>query len=72
MGLVILIFLLLDLNRVCIKIVKLAPNVLKSYLLFTNSQINAICLDNKCYNYIYYVFIVISVFIEISCGLHFN
>ena len=32
MGLVIL-FLLIDLNRVCIKIIKLAPNVLNSYLL---------------------------------------
>ena len=72
MGLVILIFLLIDLNRVCINIIKLAPNVLKSYLLFTDSQINDICLDNKCYNYIYYVFIVIFVFIEIYCGLHFN
>ena len=30
MGLV--IFLLLDLHGVCIKIIKLAPNVLKSYL----------------------------------------
>ena len=31
MGLV--IFLLIDLNRVCIEIIKLAPNVLSSYLL---------------------------------------
>ena len=27
------LFLLIDLNRVCIKIIKLAPNVLNSYLL---------------------------------------
>ena len=33
MGLVIFVFLLIDLNRVCIKIIKLAPNVLSSYLL---------------------------------------
>ena len=64
------LFLLIDLNRVCIKIIKLAPNVPNSYLFNIYSQIYSICLDNKCYNYIYYVFI--HVFIEIFgvyCGL---
>ena len=40
------------------------------------SQIYSICLDNKWYNYIYYVFIhvfiEISVFIGIYCGLYFE
>ena len=37
------------------------------------SQIYSICLDNKCYNYIYYVFvhvfIEIFVFLGVNCGL---
>ena len=52
--------------------------MLKLYLLLfidIYSQINDICLDNKCYNYIYYafihVFIEISVFFGIYCGLYF-
>ena len=32
------LFLLIDLNRVCIEIIKLAPNVLNSYLLLFNHK----------------------------------
>ena len=38
MGLIIFLFLLINLNRVCIEIIKLAPNVLNSYLLLFNHK----------------------------------
>ena len=63
MGLVIFVFLLIDLNRVCIKFIKLAPNVPNSYLLIFIHKFNNIDLNNKCYNCVSYVFI--HVFIEI-------
>ena len=50
-------FLLIDLNRVCIKFIKLAPNVPNSYLLICIHNFSHIYLNNKCYNCVSYVFI---------------
>ena len=60
------LFLLIDLNRVCITIIKLAPNVLNSYLLIFIHKFILFILDNKCYNYNYIYYVFIHVFIEIS------
>ena len=67
---------LIDLHGVCINFIELAPDVLKSYLLFFIQKINDICLDNKCYNCVYSVFIPvfieIPVFIRIYCSFYFD
>ena len=66
---------LIDLHGVCINFIEVAPDVLKSYLLFFIQKINDICLDNKCYNCVYFVFIPvfieIPVFIRIYCSFYF-
>ena len=72
MGLVIFLFLLIDLNRVCIKIIKLAPNVLNSYLLiFIHKFILFDLTTNAILIFVLYLYMYLlnSVFIGISCGL---
>ena len=72
-------FLLIDLNGVCIKIIKLAPNVLKSYLLLFIRKLILFALTTNAiiifivYLYMYLLtslylleFIVVSTFIQLE------
>ena len=71
MGLVIFIFLLIDLNKVYIKIIKLAPNVLNSFfLIFIHKFILFTLTTNAILIFVLYLYMYLlnSVCIGISCG----
>ena len=75
------LFLLIDLNRVCINIIKLAPNVPNSYLLIFIHKFIIFALTTNViiifimYLYMYLLksleFIVVYVCIEVEC-IYFN
>ena len=68
------LFLLIDLNRVCINIIKLAPAVLNSYLLIFIHKFILFTLTTYAiliFVLCLYMYLLNSVFIGISCGLYF-
>ena len=80
MGLVNFLFLLIDLNRVCINIIKLAPDVLNSYLLLFIHKFILFALTTHAiiifimYLYLYLLkslylleFIMVYVCVEVDC-----
>ena len=64
----------IDLNRVCIQFIKLAPNVLNSYLLIFIHKFILFTLTTYAiliFVLYLYMYLLNSVFIGISCGLYF-